>query len=538
MQQTAEKPFPQSLVAAFRSEPGKPAFEYRSRSVSRAEVLDLIARCVGGLRRSGLEPGAAVALGTDVTPEGFAVQIAAHLLGLQVVGLRPGLTSGQLADVLSRGIHAVITDTPTADTPTADTPGGDTPAGAALRTAAGPVPVLPLAALLDAPATPDALQPHGRPDDTAVVYLTSGSTGRPKGCALSYRALTAHWSWQPARWSEETTRLAAQYHRFLLFGTLTSAVMFEWLGLCLLGGGTAVIPDPPVDIPADFARHRITACLMTVPRLHRLLDTLRSTPVDLSSLRALLVAGSPLEPHRLTEAVDRLGPVVLQGYGQTETGLLTLLTPDDLARRHPRVAGSVGRAHPGVRLQIRDSAGRPVPAGERGEVWARTSGAMAGYWHDPDETAEVLRDGWIRTRDLGRFDEEGFLHLEGRTRDIIIVNAVVHYATAIERSLTDHPDIDQAYVVGLPDEQTGEAAHAFVVPTAGRTPDPAALRRHIGGQLGQAGVPATITVLDQVPTTPGGKPDKRALAALRRPPGPHPGHLPDPPTVRRGSPAP
>ncbi|GDY50806.1 hypothetical protein SVIO_014290 [Streptomyces violaceusniger] len=362
------EPFPQALLDAFRARPELPAFEHRSRVLSRGEVLELIGRCADGLRAAGLGPGRSVAVATDVTPEGFALLAAAYALGCRVTGLRPGMTPAHLGYVLSDGIDVLVTD--------------ETGATPELLDAAGGVTVSRLGPdLLDAhPKATGELIAQGRPDDIALVTLTSGSTGRPKGCAHSYRSLALNWAWQPARWTERTTRLAAGYERYLLFGTLSSAVIFEHLGVCLMGGGTAVIPEPPFAFPQVFERHRITACLMTVPRLHQVLDVLRTDRVDISSLRVLLVAGSPLAPHRLAEAARLLGPAVHQGYGQTETGMLTLLTPDEMAEFPDQLYDSVGRAWSGVEMDVRDPEGRPVPAGTTGEIWVRTDSAMAGYW--------------------------------------------------------------------------------------------------------------------------------------------------------------
>jgi len=123
----------------------------------------------------------------------------------------------------------------------------------------------------------------------------------------------------------------------------------------------------------------------------------------------------------------------------------------------------------------------------------------------------VLRDGWVRTQDLGYVDEEGFIYLTGRTRGVIIVNALVRYAGPIERVLASHADVAEAYVVGTPDEQTGEAIHAFVVPADGRAPDHDALAALVNAELGEESVPRTITEISAVPVTAAGKPDKRAL---------------------------
>jgi fatty-acyl-CoA synthase len=143
---------------------------------------------------------------------------------------------------------------------------------------------------------------------------------------------------------------------------------------------------------------------------------------------------------------------------------------------------------------------------------------MNGYWADPGETRDVLRDGWIRTRDLGHVDDKGYLYLVGRTRDVILVNAMVVYAGPIERVLASHPDVIDAYVTAAPDERTGEAVHAFVVPSGDRAFDPAAsaeLAALVRAQLGEDSVPQTITAVPGVPVAASGKPDKRALLRVR-----------------------
>ncbi|MFH9403861.1 class I adenylate-forming enzyme family protein [Streptomyces sp. NPDC017638] len=501
-----EKPgeiFPQALVDAFRDAPDLAAFEYRGHAVTRGQVLVLIAGFVRGLRGAGLTAGSRVVLDTGVTPEAFAVRVAAHVVGCQVVALRPGLTREHLRDILARDVDAVVTD----DAASRPEPAAE----------AGGIPLLETGGVLRPPAPvtpgPDDLTARGDRDGIGVIHLTSGSTGRPKGTMVTYGALSQGWALQPVRWTDRTRRLAARYARFLLFGTLSSAVMFEHLCLSLLGGGTAVIPDQPLRFPEVFAGHRITACMTTVPRLYGILDAVRDRAVDTSSLRALVVAGSPLAPHRLTEAARLLGPVVHHAYGQTETGMLTVLEPEELTA-DPGLADSVGRPLDTVEMTVRDPGGRDLPTGRTGEVWVRLADAFCGYWQDPRESAEVLRDGWVRTRDLGRLDARGYLRLSGRTRDIVIVNAVIHYAGPIEQVLASHPDVDQAYVVGIPDERTGEAIHAFVVPRTGAVPDADALRGLVARELGEAGVPVGVVGITEVPVAPSGKPDKAALRAL------------------------
>ncbi|GAB3870996.1 fatty acid--CoA ligase family protein [Kibdelosporangium lantanae] len=395
---------------------------------------------------------------TDVTPEALAAYLAGWALGARLVGIRPGFSQKQLDHILGDGIDLVVTDEK-------------------------------ITGLLK--TTDEPLLITTRPDDVARLVYTSGSTGMPKGCVQTYAAMSAHWSWSPSTWDELTREMAGCAERYLLFGSLASAVVQDYLALCLLGGGVAVIPDVP-RFPAVVEKYRPTFTIMNVPRLYEMLDELKANPVDTSSLKGMLVAGSPLAPHRLAEAIDLLGPVVYQAYGQSETGNLTVQTPTDMATGD---LASVGRPHAGVDVEIRD-----------GEVWVRTGYQMREYWGDPEQTAEVLVDGWARTRDLGRL-EDGYLYLTGRARDVIIVGGYPVYAGPIEAVLATHPDVDQAYVLGTPDERI----HAFVIPVPGRTPDVAELSTLVEEELGPASVPAEVSFVDAVPVAPSGKPDKKAL---------------------------
>ncbi|SEP32345.1 class I adenylate-forming enzyme family protein [Amycolatopsis saalfeldensis] len=470
--------YPQGLLDALAREPGKPAFEHGPRVVGRGETLELIGRFTAALRGAGLGPGDGVGIATGVTPEGWAVQIAAQVLGCRAVGVRPGLPAAHLREVVA-DLAAVVVDEQ-----------GESPE---LRATGAEI--LPIGPSLPAYEEP---VPQGRPEDIGWVVFTSGSTGVPKGVAFSFAALGARGPEYrgPAGWD-----VGDAYRRFLLFGTLTSAVMVMHLEACLLAGGTAVIPAALPDFPWVLPRLDITAALMTVPRLYQVLDVLRGENVDLSGLRALTVAGSPVAPGLMAEAFERIGPGLQQGYGQTETGKLTILTAEDVAR-HPSALGSVGR--PLVSVEVREDS----------EVYVRTPTAFAGYWNNPDLTASVLRDGWVRTQDVGRLDAEGFLHLTGRARDVVIVNAIIHYAGPIERALASGAGVDQAYVVGAPDERTGEAMHAFLVASPGGSPDFGELRALVAAELGDAAVPATFRVIDSVPVAASGKPAKAALLSL------------------------
>jgi acyl-CoA synthetase (AMP-forming)/AMP-acid ligase II len=472
--------FPQPLLDALSADPKRTVIEHGERRVSAAELLAMVRRMAGTLRSSGLGRASGVAVLTEVTPEAFAAYLAAGALGCRVIGVRPGYSPSQLHHVLTNGVDALDTD-------------GQTIYGRTLTLAE-----------LDE-GTPIDVHANGRSSDVARLIYTSGSTGTPKGCMQSFRAMSAHWSWTPDVWDEDTKDLARHGERYLLAGTLASAVVQDYVVLALHSGGTAVIPAVDEPLPYSIQRYGITGTIMNVPHLYELLDIVRADDVDTSSLTGMVVAGSPLPPRRFAEAIDRLGPVVYQAYGQSETGNLTILTPAQLEAHGPDLLSSVGRPHAHVDVAVRG-----------GELYVRTRYAIDGYWEDEAETAATIHDGWVRTRDLGYLDDKGFVHLTGRSREVIIVDAFPYYAGPIEAVLAARPGIDQAYVVGAPDERTGEAVHAFVVPAPGEHPDEDALRDAVAEALGPACVPKTITYLPEVPVANSGKPDKLALRASLR----------------------
>jgi acyl-coenzyme A synthetase/AMP-(fatty) acid ligase len=480
--------FPGGVLDLLDVAGGRPVFEHAGRVVTGFQLLAATRRVANGLRQHGVGPGEGVAMLLGVSPEAFAAIIAGHAVGARVVGVRPGLTAVQ-RDQLLADVSCHVTDRAAEheDGPYARRPGS----------------VLALDDLLSAPD--DAVRPRisARPRDVARLIHTSGSTGVPKACAQTYAAMTAAWTLRPDDRPPVIRELAARLDRFLVFGSLASQVMMEYGLLALAAGGVLITASPP-DFPDALVRHRATASVITVARLTKLVASQRESPVDLSGLRALMVSGSPPSPGLLRDAADVLGPVVFHGYGQTETGMISMAGPDE-------EPGSLGV--PPVDLQIRDPSGRPVPPGGEGEIFVRTPSQSVGYWQEPALTDEVFADGWVRTRDLGHLDAGGRLWLTGRTRDVVIVDANVYHAGPIERWLATHPAVAEAYVVAVPDDSTGEAVHAFVVPAAGHAPDLGELRALVAANLGEACAPTRLTLIARVPLTPAGKPDKRRLAA-------------------------
>ncbi|GID30742.1 class I adenylate-forming enzyme family protein [Paractinoplanes brasiliensis] len=430
-------------------------FEDGERFVSGDEMLSMIWRVAGGLRSDGVVAGDGVVLRLGVNPEALAAIMGAFVVGARVSGVRD--------QVLPDDAGSMLIDDERVNM------------------------------WMKGPDNPQ--EPAGRPRDIARVLWTSGSTGAPKGCCQTYASMSAAWAAHPDRWPPAVRSLATRLQRYLVFGSLSSQVMLEYGVLTLAAGGTMVAARPP-GFPDAIVRHRATAGVITVGKLNQLVRDQRAKPVDLGSLRALLVSGSPLPPGRLREALDVLGPVVFHGYGQTETGMIAMLTPDEMT---PSALDSVGR--PPVHIDVRD-----------GEIYVRTPAQASSYWNDPEETAAVFVNGWVRTRDLGALGNDGLLRLTGRARDVIIVHAELVYAGAVERVLVIDPTVAEAYVIGRPDDTTGESVHAYVVPTPGSTPDVPALTHLVAKTLGDPAAPSSVTVIDHVPLAPSGKPDKQALA--------------------------
>ena len=230
---------------------------------------------------------------------------------------------------------------------------------------------------------------------------------------------------------------------------------------------------------------------------------------DLSTLQQVTSGASPLSPETEREFTRRVPSAsIRQGYGLTESAALVASNPAGRVR-----SGSVGLPVPGCEVEIRDPDDRPLPAGEAGEICVRSPGLMLGYWDAPATTEQTIRDGWLHTGDVGRLDEDGYLYVVDRIKDLIIRGGFNVYPRDVEDALVEHPDVAMAAVVGAPSASHGEEVVAFVSLRAGVTLDPEQLidwsRERIGGYK----YPRRVDVVDAIPLTPVGKVDRKALRA-------------------------
>ncbi|MDQ3401874.1 MAG: AMP-binding protein, partial [Actinomycetota bacterium] len=357
-------------------------------------------------------------------------------------------------------------------------------------------------------AEPMAIE--ARDADIARIMYTGGTTGKPKGVAYSFAALDA---------AAAAGGALPPGLRFLVGTPIAHAAGSIALGVLRAGGSVHLFDDFDADAILDeigtaSAEGAAVASYLYPPYLYRLLDHPRFTSTDKTSIKFLVYGSAPMSPSRLHSAITELGPILRQGYAQTEAIGIAGLSFADHAQAvngRPELLSSVGRPIPVVKVRITDPSGTEVATGDTGEVCVEGPTVMSGYWNNPALTSEVLRDGWLHTGDAGYVDDEGYLYLVGRLRELVIVDGHNCYTQPIENALSADPAVAEVAVFGVPDEVTGEALVA-VVRAAGEV-DENALRERVRTALGSTNVPSRIVVVDEMPTASFGKPDKKALKA-------------------------
>jgi acyl-CoA synthetase (AMP-forming)/AMP-acid ligase II len=353
-------------------------------------------------------------------------------------------------------------------------------------------------------------------DDTALILYTSGTSGLPKGIMLTGRNFgCALYSLNQDIELQEDSVCAAPIPFFHIAG----------LGLALaanLNGGRLLLEtavDPPAVLRLLVDR-RVSHAAVVPTVLQRLLALDGVSREDFSALRYIVYGASPIPLPVLKEATEVIGCKFLQSYGLTEsTGGFTVLGADDhvASEAFARRLTSAGKAMPGAEIRVVDPITlEDVPVGTRGEVLVRGPRIMQGYWRQPQLTASViLEGGWLRTGDGGSFDEDGYLYLHDRIKDMIISGGENIYPAEVESALTGHPDILEVAVIGVPSAEWGESPHAVVVLRPGSTLDEATLIEWSRGQLAHFKCPVSATFADALPRTASGKLQKVKLREHR-----------------------
>jgi acyl-CoA synthetase (AMP-forming)/AMP-acid ligase II len=354
----------------------------------------------------------------------------------------------------------------------------------------------------------------GAGDDVVMQLYTSGTTGRPKGAMLT---------------NDNVWSLVSQTAPVLDLGPSSQHLVVMPLfhiggsGLALMGlyaGCRTVLKRDfvPADVIATLRGERITNALFVPAMLNVLTTVPGAADAPYPDLRSIVYGASPITEDVLQRAMTTFGCGFVQVYGLSETsGLVSTLSAQDHqpGPRRSQLLRSAGRPYPWVEVQVVDVMTEQVlPPGQVGEVWTRSPSVMKGYWRQPDATEEVMAaDGWFRTGDAGYLDEQGYLYLTDRLKDMIVSGGENVYPAEVENVLAGHPAVADVSVIGVPDERWGETVKAVVVAAPGAELDPADLIRHARAALAGFKCPTSVDVVDVLPRNPSGKVLKRELRA-------------------------
>ncbi|MDX2237194.1 MAG: fatty acid--CoA ligase [Hyphomonadaceae bacterium] len=353
------------------------------------------------------------------------------------------------------------------------------------------------------------------PDDVALQLYTSGTTGRPKGAMLPTRGFTAlrelsekspdQWN----KWSDSDVSLVAM-PCFHIGGT-------GWGVTGLFYGAKGVIMREfdPTRVLDFFTRFGVTKLFMVPAAMQIVLNQPGAREVDYSRLRYMLYGASPIPLDLLREAMAVFKCGFVQMYGMTETtGTICALPPEDHTPEGGPRMRSAGKALPGVELAILDEAGNRLPPGAVGEIATRSQANMVGYWNLPDATAATLAgDNWLRTGDAGYMDEDGYLYVHDRVKDMIISGGENIYPAEVESAIYGHPAVADVAVIGVPDDKWGEAVKAMVVLRAGASATPAEIIAYARERIAGYKCPKSVDFIPALPRNPSGKILRRELRA-------------------------
>jgi len=497
------------IVDALNRYPQREALVAGERRLTYGQCADLVSRFQQVLDAKGLRPGATMVALSPNAPEVYLAQVAAGLNGCRYSGLHAlGSVDDHVA--LCEDAKATVLVVHPAFSAIAAAIAERTPSLQVVLTL-GPADIgEDLLALATKETAVPLRAPRASPGDAIWMPYTGGATGRPKGVVHTHSSMIQGLLGISAAWELPAVP------RYLACAPITHASVLPVLPTLARGGTVALMSKFEPALWLDtISREHINYAFMVPTMIYALLDNADTRHHDLSSLETIVYGSAPMSAARLSEALDALGPVLAQGYGQTETlGLGTVLRKDehDPVGR-PDLLTSCGRPVPGAEIELLDDGGHPVEDGTVGELCMQAGFVMDGYWKQPELTAETLRGGWLHTGDLAIRDDDGYLYLVDRQKDLIISGAFNIYPREIEEVLAEQPDVSAVAVIGVPDDKWGEAVTAFIVPRPGATVDTEQLRLTVRERKGSHQAPKQIHLVDSLPTTAVGKIDKKALRA-------------------------
>jgi acyl-CoA synthetase (AMP-forming)/AMP-acid ligase II len=498
----------QTLHRALQQEPHRTATVFGDRVRTVAESADRVTRLAGGLRELGVgtdDPVAILALNSDRYHE--------YLLAVPWVGavLNPVNIRWSAAEI-AYSLRESDTHTLLVDKTFAGTAERLREACPELSTVIfaddGPPPVgmIDYEQLISESAPVEDARRGG--DDLLGIYYTGGTTGTPKGVMLSHRNLLTS-AFGSLATGEFLTPGGILLHVAPMFHLADGAA---WASGQLVGSTHVMVPSfTPVAALTAFSTHRVTDTLLVPTMIQLLVDAPEHTQYDLSGVRHLIYGASPISEAVLERAGKAFpNASFMQAYGMTELSpVATLLSPGDHQKPHLRRAA--GRAAPHAEVRIVDPEDHEVPRGTVGEVVSRGDHVMLGYWNRPEETETALRGGWMHTGDGGYMDDDGYVYIVDRIKDMIVSGGENVYSAEVENALAKHPAVAACAVIGVPDEQWGERVHAVVVLRDGAETTAAELREFCHELIAGYKTPRSVEFTDALPMSGAGKILKREL---------------------------
>ena len=493
------------IIASVNRNSDRVAFLCEGREYTYREARERISQAGQFLRSLGLKKGDTIAQLARNKPEQWFVMSAAYIMGLRSVMLH---AMGSLEDHVFtiNDAEAVIAVFDSSFAERAAEIKSDCPG---VKHWFGHGEGGPLESFWDNASrfTPKPLVNETQAEDIIRLAYTGGTTGKPKGVMQSSRAALYQslLSMIDKDWPERPV--------FLCSAPISHGAGANIIPTLSKGGTFILLPNFKVEQVLEMIpRHKVSVIYLVPTMLYRVLDHPDTARTDLSSLKTIMYGASPASPTRIREAIDRLGPILCQTYGQTEApSSITVMRRDDHDPNDLKRLSSCGMAYSGIQVAILDDKCQPLPNGDVGEICVKGPIVMSGYWRQPELTKEVFAGGWLHTGDLGYRDELGFYYIVDRKKDMIISGGFNVYPKEIENILTAHPGVASAAVIGVPDADWGEAVKAIVVPRDGATLDEEALISLVKAKKGGVYAPKSIDFVTSLPLTPVGKPDKAVL---------------------------
>jgi fatty-acyl-CoA synthase len=484
------------------------AFIHGDRRFTYRDARSLVSRFVKVFEARGLTGSAVGALSKN-SPEIYLADLATMLVGSRWTGLHPLGTAENHAGVCDdAGIETLIVEAEYADMADKVRKLSGTVRNVFVLGPSGSGDDLLELASREIPGALGTGPASGQ--DIARVMYTGGTTGDSKGCALTHGNVATLVMNASAAWQ------LPQRPVFLASAPITHAT-FLFLLSTLTAGGTLVMmegfkPEPWLDA---VEKHKVNSAFVVPTMIYGLLDSPALQGADVSSLETVAYGGSTVAPTRLREAIDRMGRIFVQVYGQTECLAqgLSLLREEHDFDLHPGLLESAGRPVPGAEVTLRDDLDQEVEIGTPGEICIRAGTVMAAYWGRPKESAETLAGGWLRTGDIGVKNEDGYYFVVDRKKDMIVSGGFNIFPREVENVIASHDAVSQVSVIGVPHERWGEEVRAIVVLKPGNSATSDELVALVKEHKGSLYAPKTVEFVEELPVTAVGKIDKKKLRA-------------------------